>query len=203
MINRFAELTDVLSIDSTDPQFKTNMKAGGVSSAPYVLGFHDKEADVREAPTDATVNKIGALVRLEALQNTAPGGPLPGQDSPDGPGIPGPNGPIDDGDSSGVEPISIETANPRDGENGPNGPGDNNPNIPDGPGPRPGPGPNDRPIPGGPMRPPTDGPDTNPMDGPDGGFGAPTDAPDDGYNGRPDNLRPIRPNDVPQNDFPG
>ncbi len=67
MINRFAELTDVLSIDSTDPQFKTNMKAGGVSSAPYVLGFHDKEADVREAPTDATVNKIGALVRLEAL----------------------------------------------------------------------------------------------------------------------------------------
>ena len=146
------------------------MRQGQVPSAPYVLGFHDKDADVREVPTDATVNKIGALVRLEALQHTgAAGGP--------------PADVQDPADVNGVEPFSIETDQPF---GNPAGPGEDGPTqvraditttpdealqpedngdddtqsidvIPQS---------TDNGFPSRPIRPGTDGPDTSPIDGP-------------------------------------
>jgi len=64
LMTKISNETDVLAVDTSNPDFKDVSKLFEVTSSPYVIVFSEGSAIIKETPNDNTVKKIQAFNRI-------------------------------------------------------------------------------------------------------------------------------------------
>lgn len=63
-MSKISNETDVLAVDTSNPDFKQVSKLFEVTQSPYVIVFSEGSAIIKETPNDNTVKKIQAFNRI-------------------------------------------------------------------------------------------------------------------------------------------
>lgn len=68
-MSRFANETDTLAIDSSNPDFAAVVQQYEVTTTPYVVVFSEGSAIIKEIPNDNTIKKVQAFNRIQNVNN--------------------------------------------------------------------------------------------------------------------------------------